>query len=515
MNYDSLKLSGKNVLVLGLGDTGMSCARWLAARGARVSVADSRAAPPRAAHLAEWLPQVPLFTGPFNDAQLQAADMLVVSPGVPLAEPAVARAMAAGIEVAGDVELFARAIHAINAERAAATPPNGPMRVIAITGSNGKSTVTAMCGDMCRIAGLTACVAGNIGLPVLDALYEIEQGTAPAPQVWVLELSSFQLETTTCLDADAATVLNVTEDHMDRYPDMETYAAAKARIFDGEGVQVVNRDDARSFAMARTGRHVVSFGLDRCPKGENFGLCEDELCLGGDMLMPLSVLPVAGLHNAANALAALALTRALGLPMEALLRGLLHFKGLPHRVEKVAEIEGVTYYDDSKGTNVGATEAALYGLGARKAVVILGGDGKGQDFSPLKAAVAANARAVVLIGRDAPLIAAAIAGSGVDTYPAGSLPDAVAQAQRLAYSGDAVLLSPACASFDMFRNYVHRAEVFIDAVNRLAAERAAQPSGETTNQSTKPASGQVDGHPQPSPAGGGGGNRALRAPKAF
>jgi len=184
MNYDSLKPSGKNVLVLGLGDTGMSCARWLAARGARVSVADSRAAPPRAAHLAEWLPQVPLFTGPFNDAQLQAADMLVVSPGVPLAEPAVARAMAAGIEVAGDVELFARAIHAINAERAAATPPNGPMRVIAITGSNGKSTVTAMCGDMCRIAGLTACVAGNIGLPVLDALYEIEQGTAPAPQVW-------------------------------------------------------------------------------------------------------------------------------------------------------------------------------------------------------------------------------------------------------------------------------------------------------------------------------------------
>jgi UDP-N-acetylmuramoylalanine--D-glutamate ligase len=473
MNYDSLDLSGKNVLVLGLGDTGLSCARWLAARGARVSVADSRTAPPHAARLAEWLPQTPLFTGPFDDTRLQAADMLVVSPGVPLAEPAVARAMAAGVEAVGDVELFARAIHAINLERATSTHTNGSMRVIAITGSNGKSTVTAMCGDMCRIAGLTTCVAGNIGLPVLDALYEIEQGIAPTPQVWVLELSSFQLETTTCLNADAATVLNVSEDHMDRYPDMDAYAAAKARIYDGDGVQVVNRDDARSLAMAQPGRHVVSFGLDRCPSGENFGLCEDELCLGGDMLMPLSALPVTGLHNAANALAALALTRALDLPMEALLRGLLHFKGLPHRVEKVAEIEGVTYYDDSKGTNVGATEAALYGLGTRKAVVILGGDGKGQDFSPLKAAVEANARAVVLIGRDAQLIAAAIAGSGVDVSRAASLSDAVAQAQRLAHAGDAVLLSPACASFDMFRNYVHRAEVFVDAVNKLAAERTA------------------------------------------
>ena len=467
MNYDSLQLSGKKVLVLGLGDTGLSCARWLTARGAQVSVADSRVAPPQASRLAELLPQVPLHTGAFDDTLLQAAELLVVSPGVPLADPAVARAVVAGVETVGDVELFARAIHALNARR------EHPMRVIAITGSNGKSTVTAMCGDMCRMAGLTTCVAGNIGLPVLDALYEIEQGLAPAPQVWVLELSSFQLETTSSLDADAATVLNLSEDHMDRYPDMDAYAAAKARIFSGDGVQVVNRDDVRSLAMALPGRHVISFGLDRCPKGENFGLCEDELCLGGDMLMPLSALPVAGLHNAANALAALALTRALGLPMEALLRGLVHFKGLPHRVEKIAEIEGVTYYDDSKGTNVGATEAALYGMGNRKAVVILGGDGKGQDFGPLKAAVEANARAVLLIGRDAPLIAAALAGSGVETHPVASLREAVEQAQRLAHPGDAVLLSPACASFDMFRNYIHRAEVFIEAVQKLAAERGA------------------------------------------
>jgi UDP-N-acetylmuramoylalanine--D-glutamate ligase len=466
MNYDSLQLSGKSVLVLGLGDTGLSCARWLAARGALVSVADSRAAPPHAGRLAELLPQVPRYTGPFDDALLQSTDMLVVSPGVPLTDPAVARAVAAGIETVGDVELFARAIRALNAQR------EHPMRVIAITGSNGKSTVTAMCGDMCRMAGLTTCVAGNIGLPVLDALYEIEQGVTPAPQVWALELSSFQLETTASLNADAATVLNLSEDHMDRYPDMDAYAAAKARIFSGDGVQVLNRDDACTLAMALPGRRVVSFGLGRSPKDENFGLCEDELCLDGDMLMPLSALPVAGLHNAANALAALALTRALDLPMEALLRGLLHFKGLPHRVERVAEIEGVTWYDDSKGTNVGATEAALYGMGKSRAVVILGGEGKGQDFSPLKAAVKANARAVVLIGRDAPLIAAALSDSGVEAYPATGLTEAVELAHRLAQPGDAVLLSPACASFDMFRNYIHRAEVFVDAVKKLAAERA-------------------------------------------
>jgi len=475
MNYDSLNLSGKQVLVLGLGDTGLSCARWLAARGAGVSVADTRAAPPHAGRLTDWLPEVPLYSGPFDDARLQAADLLVLSPGVPLADPAVARAIAAGVEAVGDVELFARAIAALNTQR------EHPMRLIAITGSNGKSTVTAMCGDMCRMAGVATCVAGNIGLPVLDALYEIEQGNATAPEVWVLELSSFQLETTTSLNADAATVLNLSEDHMDRYPDMEAYAAAKARIFSGNGVQVLNRDDPRTLAMALPGRRVVSFGLDRSPQEESFGLCEDELCLDGALLMPLSALPVAGLHNAANALAALALTRALGLPMAALLRGLMHFKGLPHRVEKIAEIGGVTWYDDSKGTNVGATEAALYGMGKRKAVVILGGDGKGQDFSPLKAAVEANARAVLLIGRDAPLIEAAIAGSGIEMRRAATLQEAVEQAQRLAQPGDAVLLSPACASFDMFRNYVHRAEVFVAAVNRLAASAdAPSPSSKAT-----------------------------------
>ncbi len=473
MNYDSLNLSGKNVLVLGLGDTGMSCARWLAARGAQVSVADSRAVPPQAARLAEMLPEVKLYTGPFEDARLQAAALLVISPGIPLSEPAVARAIAAGVEAVGDVELFARAIAALNRQRASSADSIGPMQIIAITGSNGKSTVTAMCGDMCRIAGLSTCVAGNIGLPVLEALLEIEQDAMPAPQVWVLELSSFQLETTSSLNATAASVLNLSEDHMDRYADMDAYAAAKARIFSGDGVQVLNRDDPRSMAMALPGRQVVTFGLDSCPSGENFGLCENELCMGDEMLMPLSALPVAGLHNGANALAALALTRTLGKPIEALLRGLVHFKGLPHRVEKIAEIESVTYYDDSKGTNVGATEAALYGMGDRRAVVILGGDGKGQDFGPLKAAVQANARAVLLIGRDASLIANAIEGCGVDIHPVANLAEAVEAAHRLAHPGDAVLLSPACASFDMFRSYVHRAEMFVEAVNHLATRKAA------------------------------------------
>ena len=466
MNYDSLELAGRNILVLGLGDTGLSAVRWLAARGANVSVADTRSAPPQAARLHDILPNVAMHTGLFETAALLAADMLVVSPGVALSEPAIARAVASGVEVVGDVELFARAIHALNAGRAQAPDTSGPMKLIAITGSNGKSTVTAMCGDMCRMAGLETCVAGNIGLPVLEALLEVETGNIPAPQVWVLELSSFQLETTSSLNADASTVLNVSEDHMDRYPDMAAYAAAKARIFHGSGTQVLNRDDARSLGMALPDRQVVSFGLNP-PQENNFGLCDDELCHDDELLMPVTALPVAGLHNVANALAALALTRAIGCPTEALLRGLHHFKGLPHRVEQIAEINGVVYYDDSKGTNVGATEAALYGMGAQQAVVILGGDGKGQDFSPLKAAVEANARGVILIGRDADLIRKALADVSVPIERAASLEEAVTLAQQRALPGDAVLLSPACASFDMFRNYAHRAEVFVAAVHGL------------------------------------------------
>lgn len=464
MNYDSLQLFGRKTLVLGLGDTGLSAAKWLSARGAVVTVADSREAPPHRQALTEALPGVQLHCGPFSDVALQSVDMLVVSPGVPLAEPTVARAMKKGIETVGDVELFARAINALNRDR------EHPMRMVAITGSNGKSTTTAMCGAMCEAAGRITCVAGNIGLPVLDALLDIENGGQPVPQVWALELSSFQLETTSSLNADAATVLNLSEDHLDRYPDMAAYAAAKARIFSGQGVQVLNRDDARVMAMSLPGRRHVTFGLNDAPVDGDYGLCEGELCRGAEQIMAVSDLPVTGLHNAANALAALALTNCIGLPMDKLLQGLAHFRGLPHRVEFVAEIDGVRFYDDSKGTNVGATEAALYGMD-RKVVVILGGDGKGQDFSPLKQAIMANARAVVLIGRDAAMIERVVAGSGVPLEKAGSMAEAVKQAFELAIEGDAVLLSPACASFDMFRNYVHRAEVFVQAVRALKAER--------------------------------------------
>ena len=454
MNQDRLQLSGRNALVLGLGDTGLSAARWLAAHGAVVTVADSREQPPNAQALKEMLPGVALHCGPFRDAVLQAADLLVASPGVPLAEPAVARARQKGIEVAGDVELFARAIQASQAS------------VIAITGSNGKSTVTAMCGAMSEAAGKATCVAGNIGLPVLDALMDIEAGRMAEPEVWALELSSFQLETTASLDADAATVLNISEDHLDRYSGMDAYAAAKARIFSGRGVQVLNRDDARVMSMATPGRRQVSFGLNGAPGSDDFGLDGGTLCRGNERLMPVADLPVAGLHNAANALASLALTSSIGLAQDGLLRGLRQFKGLPHRVEFVDELDGVRFYDDSKGTNVGATEAALHGMD-RKVVVILGGDGKGQDFAPLEKAVAANARAVVLIGRDAPLIEKAIKGSGVRMEKASTMEAAVETAFDLAHEGDAVLLSPACASWDMFRNYAHRAEVFVHSVRAL------------------------------------------------
>jgi len=461
-----MNLQGKNVLVLGLGDTGLSAARWLTRRGAVVRVADSRADPPHAALLQAECPGTPLSAGPFREEDFRAADLIAISPGVPLAEPLVAAAQARGVPVAGDVELFAQALR--TQDSALST------KVVGITGSNGKSTVTTMVGAMCQAAGLKTVVAGNIGLPVLDALIEAEQ--QGAPDVYVLELSSFQLETTASLDAAAATVLNVSEDHLDRYPGMAEYAAAKARIFHGSGVQVLNRQDPLSMAMAHPGRRIFSFGLDVPEDDDAWGLRKSSretwIAQGERKLMLAGELHVAGLHNAANALAALALCRALDLPYAPLQQALRQFRGLPHRVEKVTEIGGVSFYDDSKGTNVGATEAALKGMPC-KVVLIAGGDGKGQDFSPLQAAVAQHARAVVLIGRDADRIAAAIAGCGVPVLRAASMDEAVATGFAQAQPGDAVLLSPACASFDMFRNYAHRAQVFIDAVHALQLQGRA------------------------------------------
>ncbi|QNM96529.1 UDP-N-acetylmuramoyl-L-alanine--D-glutamate ligase [Chitinimonas koreensis] len=452
----------KPITVVGLGATGLSAARWLAAHGARVSVVDSRASPPGLDELRAALPDVPVRLGPFDDASFAGAECLVVSPGVALADPHVAAAVARGVEAIGDVELLARA-RAFHGAKS---------KVIAITGSNGKSTVTSMVGAMCEAAGLATVVAGNIGLPVLDALAEIEAGTRPRPDVWVLELSSFQLETTYSLAPDAATVLNVSEDHLDRYDSMLHYAMAKARIFEGLGAMVLNREDGYCRGMVRPGRQVYWFGTDAPRTPTEYGLRpvggDHELLCGDFALMLAAELPLAGLHNAANALAALALTRAIGLPTLPLVAALKAFKGLPHRVEFVAEIGGVRYYDDSKGTNVGATEAALKGM-TQPVVLIAGGDGKGQDFSPLAAACGGRVRAAVLIGRDAPAVGAALAAGGVKLVNAGSMEEAVRLAAAEAQPGDAVLMSPACASLDMFRNYAHRAEVFVAAVKGLQA----------------------------------------------
>jgi UDP-N-acetylmuramoylalanine--D-glutamate ligase len=450
-----VELKDKKVLVLGLGETGLSALRWLERQGAILSVADSREAPPSVDDVIRRMPQVVVHTGAFKVEVFLQADLIVISPGVALSEPAVQAAIQAGISVIGDVELFAQ------------YRPDSA-KVIAITGANGKTTVTTLVGEMCKAAGLNTIVAGNIGLPVLEALL------MEAPDVYVLELSSFQLETTSSLVVDAATMLNLSEDHMDRYASLQDYAVAKAHIFYQAKLQVLNRDDAWSILMARPKLAQVTFGFDEKEYGLKQTQAETWLVDGAKELINVNDLKIAGLHNAANALAAVALCRGIGVDYAPIIQTLYNFKGLPHRVEWVANIADVDYYDDSKGTNVGATCAALSGL-PQKIVLIAGGDGKGQDFAPLAAAVQANSRAVVLYGRDAPLIEAALIETDIPLYQAADLPEAVNIAKKVALAGDAVLLSPACASFDMFKNYVHRAEVFVDAVKRLeqASEKVA------------------------------------------
>ena len=443
----------QRVLVLGLGETGLSALRWLRKQGAEVSIADSRLHPPGVDDILKAYPDIKIHAGAFELNVLMDCDFIVSSPGVPLAEPALQAAIAQGKKVIGDIELFA--LH---------RPTSA--KVIAITGSNGKTTVTTLAGEICKRAGLNTVVAGNIGLPVLDTLDD------KAPDVYVLELSSFQLETTYSLKADVATVLNISEDHMDRYDSIEAYAAAKARIYDHATLAVVNRDDPASLGLTKT--EAVSFGLNEAQNYSDFGLIEANgswLSSGKRKLIPVSDLKIQGQHNVANALAAVALCTNIGIEKSAIIQTLRQFKGLPHRVEWVANINDVDYYDDSKGTNVGATCAAIKGMTKagkpQKVVLLAGGDGKGQDFSPLLEAVQANARAIVLFGRDAPLIEAVLLASELPIYDAIDLKEAVAIANKVASKGDAVLLSPACASFDMFKNYVHRAEVFIEAVKKL------------------------------------------------
>lgn len=460
-----MDFSGRTILLVGMGVSGVSAARWLAARGARLRVADSRTEPPGKDTIAQIDPLAQMHCGPLTNDLLADVDLVVASPGVALAEPVLQEAVRRGLEVVGDVELFARELH----ERL----QTKHLPVLAITGSNGKSTVTTMVGDICRQAGYNTVVAGNIGLPVLDTLPTTDCALA---DWYVLELSSFQLETTASLNPRAAVILNVSEDHLDRYTDMAAYAAAKERIFIGAGVRVLRREDEYCAAMCAD--NSVWFGLGEPQQGsQDWGMEADGagdpwLVRGEEKIMPVQTLPVAGLHNAANALAAMALAEAAGVTHEVMVRALQQFKGLPHRVEFVAEIHGVRYYDDSKGTNVGATEAALKGMaGMRgKVVLIAGGDGKGQDFAPLSQAVEMSCRHVLLIGRDGPVIGEAIKGSGVPQEQVVSLELAVIRACAVAQAGDAVLLSPACASFDMFRNYEHRAQVFVESVNRLLKE---------------------------------------------
>ncbi|HYC35081.1 MAG TPA: UDP-N-acetylmuramoyl-L-alanine--D-glutamate ligase [Usitatibacter sp.] len=446
---------GKSVLVLGLGDTGLSALRWLSRRGARLRAADTREAPPALGKVREEHPHVEVVLGPFEQALLEGVDTVLASPGVALREPVLQAALCRGIEVLGDVEVFAR-------ELAHAAPG---ARVIGITGTNGKSTVTALVAAMGAQAGWRSRAVGNIGVPVLDLLDDPGFGET---ELLAIELSSYQLETTSSLALDAATMLNLSQDHMDRYDSMADYAHAKERIFARAGRRVVNRDDSWSRAMADGAS--LSFGLGE-PRGDReWGLDAAQRVLrwGDYDLVAVEDMSMKGLHNAANGLAAHALATAVGASPEALAKALREFKGLPHRVELVAQARGVRFFDDSKGTNVGASVAALDGFQS-PVVLIAGGDGKGQDFSPLAAAVKARARAVVLLGRDGPAIGAALAATDVPQLRVSTMEEAVEAAFACAHEGDAVLLSPACASFDMFRNYGHRGEVFAAAARALAS----------------------------------------------
>lgn len=449
-----MDLKGKRVLVVGLGESGLAMAKWLHRQGAVVRVADSRVLPPNVEALQRVAPGAELLAGRFAAAPFEWAELVALSPGVPKATPEIA---AIDGKIVSEIELFVAGVR---------TQVPGS-QIIAITGSNGKTTTTALTAYMLNSAGIPAIACGNISPSALDALMDAQDSGA-LPEVWVVELSSFQLETTHHLKAESATVLNLSEDHLDRYEgSMANYAAAKSRIFQGKGAMILNRDDDWSMANGRCGRKMITFGLTPAPRGIDYGLAGGAIVRGKTALIRLEEMALSGLHNAANAMAALALCEAVGVAPERLLAGLKTFKGLPHRVEHVAEINGVVYVDDSKGTNVGATLAAIEGMG-RKVAIVLGGDGKGQDFSPLKAALAAHGRAVALIGRDAGAIAAAIDGCGVVQHRAADMADAVRWLASQAKAGDCVLLSPACASLDMYRNYAHRADAFIAAVKELA-----------------------------------------------
>ncbi len=494
----AVSLKDQHVLVLGLGISGLAMVRWCVRQGAVVTVADNRSSPPGLQELRSSLPSVRFIAGQFDGALLPGEKFSAVfkSPGlVPaLVAPILIANCGDSTRANGELDLFSAGLAELQADR------GYKPKVLAVTGTNGKTTVTALLGQLVERVGKRVAVAGNIGPTLLDTLSDrIDQNDLP--EIWVIELSSFQLDGVDGFEPTAATVLNVTQDHLDWHGSLETYASAKARIFGSHGLRVLNRDDAAVMAMvpdsvpaakgkARVQPAYCTFGADMPQRPGDFGIEEVNgmtwlvRALDADVtrrrrgelpeeihiqrLLPADALRIRGRHNATNALAALALALEAGCPLAPMLYGLREYRGEPHRVESVALVNGVEYFDDSKGTNVGATVAALQGLGVeRKLVVILGGDGKGQDFSPLAAAVARYARAVVLIGRDAPAIRDALSATGVSMTDSTSLPDAVMAASHLAREGDAVLMSPACASLDMFDNYVHRATVFVESVGTL------------------------------------------------
>ncbi len=494
------------VLVLGLGESGLAIARWCARHGCRLRIADTREAPPHLAALQAEGIDAEFVGGAFTPALLDGGVEIVgLSPGLSPLEPALAALLAAaherGVAVWGELEFFAQALRALG------TSGYQP-KVIAITGTNGKTTTTSLTGLLCQRSGKKVAVAGNISPAMLDRLASAIDDTA-LPDVWVLELSSFQLETARTFAPDAAAILNITQDHLDWHGSFDAYAQAKGRIFGATTTRVLNRDDAAVMkfapaAGAADAPRTVTFGLNEPTQDGDYGLSRDNGIawlveavdrdapdeatttrrrkrdaahtpdIAQKRLMPADALRIRGLHNAANALAAFALARAIDLPAAPLLHALREYRGEAHRVEVIATIDDVDYVDDSKGTNVGATVAALDGL-AQKIVLIAGGDGKGQDFAPLVAPVARWCRAVMLIGRDAPAIRDTLAETGVPLVDHATLEGAVHAAADLAEPGDAVLLSPACASLDMFRNYAHRAEVFRAAVDEIAIDKGATP----------------------------------------
>jgi UDP-N-acetylmuramoylalanine--D-glutamate ligase len=435
------------ILVVGLGITGVSVARFLHQLGFTFAMIDSRDTPPLSDEFFQQTPDIPVFTGGFDDAAFKVATHLIVSPGVSLHEKTISKAIASGATIISDIDLLA-------------CSTNAP--IVGITGSNGKSTVTTMLGEMAKAAGKQVAVGGNLGTPALDLLAQEEI------ELYVLELSSFQLERCSALNAAAATILNVSADHLDRHADLADYAKEKQRVYRGDGVMVINADDGLVAAMSEKGRKVLTFSI----KGKaDFYLAyqgNSEYLMYHDIpLMPLADLPLEGRHNAANALAALALGVAIGLDVGAMCAALKTFQGLDHRMQKVTTLRGVTWVNDSKATNIGACIAALEGY-ADKVILIAGGDGKGADMNELTPVAKEKTKAVIVMGKDAPLIAQALKDC-VPVHHADNMVQAVQIAANLATDGDNVLLSPACASLDQYKNYQDRGNQFAEAVLALVA----------------------------------------------